>query len=62
MKMPMQPITGSRDAIIDAQRDTQAIKARTKIGSARRNANGYLLHRLAPPQRVYVTMLDDPAV
>jgi hypothetical protein len=37
--------------VIDAQRDPEAIEARTEIGSAGRNANGNLLHRSAPPQR-----------
>ena len=31
--------------VIDTQRDPETIEARTEIGSARRNANGNLLHR-----------------
>ena len=33
--------------IMDAQRDTETIKAGAEIGSARRNANGNVLHRSA---------------
>src|SRR4029434_7492523 len=36
--------------IIDAQRDPEAIEARTEVGKAGRNANGNLLHRSAPPR------------
>ncbi len=35
------------DVVIDAQRDTETIKAGAEIGSARRNANGNVLHRSA---------------
>ena len=33
-----------RDSVMQAERDTQTIVARTEIGSARRNTNGDLLH------------------
>ena len=35
------------DVVINAQRDTETVKAGAKIGSARRNANSNLLHRSA---------------
>ncbi len=35
------------NVVVDAQRDTETVKAGAKIGSARRNANGNLLHRSA---------------
>ena len=45
MKMLTRRTAGHRHIIIDAQCDTKTIKTGTEIGSARRNANGYLLHR-----------------
>jgi anti-sigma factor RsiW len=40
-----------RDAVMEAERDAQAIVARTEIGSARRNTNGDLLHSYAADTR-----------
>jgi hypothetical protein len=36
-----------RQAVIEAERDSQTIVARTEIGSARGNTNGDLLHSYA---------------
>jgi hypothetical protein len=40
-----------RDAVMEAERDAQTIVARTKIGSARGNTNGNLLHSYAAATR-----------
>ena len=45
MKVLMRCTEGGRDTVVDAQCDPKAIKARTEVGRARRNANGNLLHR-----------------
>src|SRR5262249_44374043 len=41
-------VAHDRDFVMNAQRDTQTIKARPKIGSASGNTNGNLLHSYAP--------------
>ena len=62
VNMPAGRAVRHRNSIIDAQCDTETIKARTEIGSARRNANDNLFHRLARRIRVRATMLYDAAV
>src|SRR5206468_7444546 len=56
MKMLTRRTTDHRYIIIDAQCDTKTIKARTEVGSARRNANGYLLHRGPAAAEMRATM------
>jgi len=50
--------SGYGDIVVNAQRDTQTIKARAKIGSARRNANGNLLHMSACRSGSTATLYD----
>jgi hypothetical protein len=54
--------SGYDHIIIHAQRDPETIEARAEIGSTGRNANGNLLHRLAPPQRGVTATLYDAGV
>jgi hypothetical protein len=44
MRKPTRTVTHERDAIVNAQRNAQTIKARSKIRSAPGNANGNFLH------------------
>ena len=41
----------NRNPVVEAERDAQTIKAGTKIGSARGNTNGDLLHSYAAATR-----------
>ena len=45
LKMLTGRTARSRDGIVDAQGDTKTVEARAEIGSARRNADGNLLHK-----------------